>query len=152
MIKNLYKKEPLPEKIPQGMEEKIKEYSKSGDKRKFLDKSFDYLTKRYKVSRLRFLASWLSLNQTDVNTLWNKKGFIYCTQLNYLMRVMLVRSGLFTDNDIELKKSNTWYLFPHQYLKIRLSKKDSINVDPWAFYFGVKYEHFAHGFHAGRIF
>lgn len=152
MIKNLYKKELLPQKIPLEMEKKIREYAKGGDKRKFLDKTFKYLTNRYKISRTKFLTGVFHLNDTNIDSLWNKKEFIYCVQLNYIMRTMLVRSGLFKEDDIKLKKSNTWHIFPHQYLQVRLSKKNFVNVDPWAFYFGIKYGSFAHGFKAGKIF
>ncbi len=151
MIPNLYKKEAIPNKIPKNLEKKIREF-KTSNKKEFIKKSFDYLTSKYKTDRVHFITKLFDLYKTDLNSLWGIKGFIYCTQMNYLLRVMLVKSKLFQDSDIELMPSNTWHIIPHQYLRIKLNDKDCLNVDPWAFNLGIGYGDFAHGFHAGSIF
>jgi len=152
MVYNLHKKEAIPKDIPKEMEKKIKEFSKNRNKKEFVKKSFDYLNKKYKIDRVRFVTKLPDINKKDVKYLWNAKGFIYCISMNYLLRIMLVKSKFFKDSDIQLKLSNTWHLVPHQYLRIKISKKEYITVDPWAFQLGIKYGDFAHDFHAGKVF
>lgn len=152
MIPNLFRKEPIPMVIPKDMEEIIKKLSKSKNKEQFLKSSFEYITKKYKLRRSDVITYLPGLFRKDVSYLWDKKGFLYCTPLNYLLRVMLVKSGLFSDTEIELKISNTWYITLHQYLRIKINKEKYINVDPWNYTFGIKFGDFGYGFYSGSIF
>ena len=77
--------------------------------------------------------------QKDLNKIIHTKGYMHCTTMNYLLRVMLVKSGLFDDKDIQIKLTNSWYIAPHQYLEIRISDKKKIFLDPWNYQFGINY-------------
>ena len=151
MIPNLFSKEPVPEKIPESMEDKIKEFAKSKDKEIFLKKSFYHVVSKSRPRRGFTILRCNEAFKTDIIYLWEKKGYIPCTSLNYLVRVMLVKSGLFREEDIELKLTNTWYIMIHQYLRVRINEKKYINVDPFGYSFGIRFGDYAHGFHAGTL-
>lgn len=55
---------------------------------------------------------------------------MHCTNMNFLLRVMAVKSGLFNERDVRLRLANTWYIAQHQYLEVKLGKK-KIALDPW---------------------
>jgi hypothetical protein len=65
---------------------------------------------------------------------------------------MAVKSGLFHDEDIALKLTHTWYVGPHQYLKIHISESKKITLDPWNYQFGIGYGKYGSGFDSVQIF
>lgn len=75
-----------------------------------------------------------------------KKGFLHCTKLNYLIRILLIKGGLFKEEDIELRWTSTWLIFPHQYLKVKINKNKFINVDLWGKAYGIPFGSYARGF------
>jgi len=152
MIPNLFRKEPIPNTIPKEMESIIQKYSQSKNKEIFLRKSYEYLTKKYNIKRLYVIIKFPELFKQRVESLWNRKGYIHCISLNYLLRIMLIRSGLFSEHDIELKISNTWFIALHQYLRVKINQKKYVNVDPWTHTFGIEFGDYGHGFHSGSIF
>ena len=64
---------------------------------------------------------------------------------------MCIKSGLFREEDIQLKLSTNWYIMIHQYLRIRINEKKYINVDLFAYSFGLKFGDYIHGLHAGTL-
>lgn len=151
MIPNLFKKFPIPNQIPNELDNKIREFSKSKDKEIFLRKSFFYIVNNWGGSRINLILKFSRLYQKDLNKIIHTKGYIHCTTMNYLLRVMSVKSGLFDDNDIQIKLTNSWYLAPHQYLKIKLSNKKYIFLDPWNYQFGINYGKYGSGFDSLKI-
>ena len=127
MIPNLFKKNNIPNKIPKELNNKIKDFSKSKNKEEFLKKSFFYIVNNWGGSRVNLIYNFPRLRQKDLSEILKSQGYMHCTTMNYLLRVMAVKSNLFSDRDIKLKLTNTWYIIPHQYLEIKISnkKKDS---------------------------
>ncbi len=77
--------------------------------------------------------------------LWNESGFMHCTNINYVLRTLLIKSGHFADDDIQIKWTIVWYISPHQYLRIKTGDK-YVNVDVWGYVYGIKYGEYAYGF------
>ncbi len=151
MIPNLFGKLPIPKKIPKSMEKKIKEFAKDNNKGKFVKRCFDFLVSIHHGSRINMILKFVDLYRNNINYIWNHRGFFHCTTLNYILRIMLVKSNLFKDEDIELKISNTLYIAPHQYMKIKMDNGKFLNVDVWAYQFGIDFNDYGHGFHSGEI-
>ncbi len=131
MIPNLFKKFPIPNKIPKELKCRIKEFSKSKDEEIFLKKSFFYIVNKWGGNRINLILKFPRLYQKDIYKIIRTKGYMHCTSMNYLLRVMIVKSNLFIDEDIKNKLTNSWYLVPHQYLEIKISNKKKIFLDPW---------------------
>jgi CII-binding regulator of phage lambda lysogenization HflD len=123
MIPNLFKKNNIPNKIPKELNNKIKDFSKSKNKEEFLKKSFFYIVNDWGGSRVNLIYNFPRLRQKDLSEILKSQGYMHCTTMNYLLRVMAVKSNLFSDRDIKLKLTNTWYIIPHQYLEIKISNK-----------------------------
>jgi len=126
MIKNFFRKAEIPENIPKTMQDVVYELKKSKNNEEYLRKAYDILTKKYRGYHIRTYLRIFDLFISDVDKLWAKSGFLHCNHMNYLLRILLVKSGFF--NDIRLKWTLVWYISPHQYLKINLGKKE-IDID-----------------------
>ncbi|MFH1191889.1 MAG: hypothetical protein V1655_00235 [bacterium] len=97
--------------------------------------------------KFRTYLRWYEHFISDVDWLWEKSGFLHCTNFNYFLRILLVKSGFFQSEDI----ISTWTLLygisPHQYLKIKINGQKFIAVDLWGKVYGIKFGDYAHGFH-----
>ena len=140
MIPNLFTKQRIPSKIPEILENKISDiFINSKDKERFLKNAFFYIVWNRWWNRYNLIYKFSRLFRKDILEITNSKWYLHCTTMNFLLRIMAVKSGLFKDEDIILKLTNSWYIFPHQYLKIRISDKKRINLDPWSYQFGINY-------------
>lgn len=151
MIPDLFSKYPIPEKLPDEMEATIKELSQGATKKVYLEKVFHLLGDRHRGHRFNVASHFCLLWKMDLGWLWKRRGYFHCTQLNYLLRVMLVRSDLFTENEVELKWSQVLFLTPHRYLRVRMSQDTYINADLWAYRFGMPLGQYAYGFKSGSL-
>lgn len=142
---DLFSKTAIPFQLPQAMEEVIGFLQESSDKEDCLRRAYGVMTVKYQGNRIKTLTKLLEIFRGDVGYFWNKNGFLHCTNINFLMRVVLVRSGFFSDDEIELKWTQIRFLSPHQYLKVKVSDK-YVNVDVWGYVYGVGFGDFAHGF------
>jgi len=76
--------------------------------------------------------------------LWNMKGkFIACHQACLLLRIFLVRSKIFSDDDIRVKYSVV-NLNTHQYLQVN-AEGSWIDVDVWGKKYGIPFGQYGHG-------
>lgn len=151
MIPNLFKKEKIPNKLPKEFENKIKEFSKYKNKEEFLKKSFFYIIENWGGNRINFILKFSRLFQKDISKIIKTEGYIPCTTMNYLLRIMAIKSKLFKEKDIKLNLTNTWYIVPHQFLKIKISKKKTIILDPYNYQFGIDYGKYGSGFESRRM-
>ena len=138
-------KQNIPKKLPVDMEFIIEDLRKSKNKRECLTKAYLILTSKYPGSRVKTYVLFHKAFNNDVNKLW-RESFLHCTSTNYLLRILLIKSGLFKDEDIIPKWTLVYYLSPHQYLNIKLDKKH-VNVDLWGKSYGIKFGDYARGFH-----
>ena len=142
---NLLSKTPIPDKLPEQMQETINELKKSLNKEDCLRCAYEILTAKYHGHRIKTYTRLFNVFSRDINKMWSKTGFLHCTNINYLMKTLLIKSGLFNDSDIALKWTMVWYVSPHQYIQVTTNKK--INIDIWGRSYGIKFGDYAHGFH-----
>jgi hypothetical protein len=144
-------KSSLPKEIPDEIQKVVEELRKTRNREECLKKAYAVLTDKYQGRRFRTLLLPHYLLITELRKLWNKSGFIYCNQMNYLLRLLLIKSGWFKDKDVELKWTLIWYISLHQYCRVRLSNKKYVNVDIWGKAQGFPLGDYAHGFHSASI-
>lgn len=115
-------KDPVPEILPKSLEGKIAELKDSaGSPREFLNLSYDYLgTKNWSERFNTFLKFGLLFK--DLDYIWNKDGYIPCTQSTYLMRIFLLKSGYFAEHDVRRRYVFVNFII-HQYLEVRHDEK-----------------------------
>jgi hypothetical protein len=147
MIQNLFSKAKIPSKLPKGMESLILKLKKSKNKKDCLNKAYDFLSDKYKGDRIKTYSRFFDLFVSDIDNVWAKSGFLHCNKINYLMRILLVKSGFFKDEDIELRFSNIGYISPHQYLRVKIEGEEFVSVDLWSRSYGIKLGDYACGFH-----
>ncbi len=140
-----FSKSALPAVLPRGMEKEILLLRKKArSKKHFLKVSYDYLGARFEGGRFRTFIFFHFMFK-DLPYLWNKKGFVQCTILNHFLRIFLVRSGYFKDEEVRLR--HTFLNFNiHQYVQVKINgswvdvdvswKKQGVPLGRHAFLFG----------------
>lgn len=140
-------KKNIPLLFPLKIQQVIDGLKKTRTKQECLHKAYRLLTAKYHGNRLKTVTRFLELCPRSVDAVWARSGFLHCTNLNWLLRVLLVKSGHFTEEDIETCWTLLWYVSPHQYLRVKLDDGQQAKVDVWANVYGIGFGDYAHGFH-----
>ncbi|EKD29428.1 MAG: hypothetical protein ACD_78C00417G0006 [uncultured bacterium (gcode 4)] len=143
---DLLSKTQVPDALPRDMQAVVDGLKKSKNQEECLKKTYDILNTKYRGYRVKTYTRLFELFITDIIKLWSRNGFLHCTNINYVMRILLLKSGRFQESDIRLKWTLIWYVSPHQYLQVRVNGK-WIDVDIWAHAYGIQFGDHAHGFH-----
>jgi hypothetical protein len=146
MFPIFFKKEPLPKELNKTFRAIIEHLNACENKEEALKEAFKITSTRFSSSRLKLIIRIKRIFIKDPERMWQKK-FLYCFQVNYLLRMFLVKSKWFQDKDIKLKFSFVYYFIPHQYLRIKINDNQYMNVDPWGYDYGVKFGDYLYGFH-----
>jgi hypothetical protein len=142
-----WKKSLLPRRISDQLQKEIDAMKKQNPtKDMFLRAAYDTIGARYTPTVTVFFHI-PTLFRTNPDWLWNRKGhYISCQQLNFLIRLFCVKSGLFTDNDIDVEFSWTYGIMTHQYLRVYLDDDEQLTIDPWGKQYDLPYGSYGHGF------
>lgn len=130
-----FRKAPLPVDIPAHLRETIARLdAEASDDLDFARRAHAYLSAKYTGSRIRTVTNFWRAFQDPTRI---TSGFLPCTCQNQLLRILLVRSGRFTDDDVELC-AVPLNLFVHQYVRLNVAGK-GIDIDPWSAFLGVPF-------------
>ena len=143
----LLRKSPLPVDLSKEIQGVLSSLGNNKGNETYLKAAYNVITTRYQGGRIKTFSRLLDLFSTSTQDLWNRMGFLHCTNQNFLLSLLLVRSGRFQEKDIKPKWTLMWFLIPHQYLRINLGSKVA-NVDPWAKGYGVPFGQHAKGFNS----
>ncbi|MCK5319762.1 hypothetical protein KAJ61_00045 [Candidatus Parcubacteria bacterium] len=143
---DLFKKTSIPEQLPCEMQGIIVELKKSSDKEDCLGRAYEILSKKYRGYRVKTYTKFFDIFSKDTAKIWQKNVFLHCTNINYIMRILLIKSGYFNEDEIKIKWAFVWCISPHQYLQVKINNH-WINIDIWGNTFGIKFGDYAHGFH-----
>ena len=144
-MKHFFKKAPIPDKLPKELEELVLRLKQSKTKKECLWKAYLLLSEKYRGHRMYTYLKIFDAFICDVDKLCTSNGFLHCHNLNYLLRILLIKSGFFSEEDIKLRWSMVWYISPHQYLKIDVGE-EVIDVDLWGKAQDIEFGDYAHGF------
>ena len=127
-----FRKKPVPTTIPTELTEVIDRLNnESTNDEDFLYKSYDYVVSKYYGNHHKSITMFWKAFQ---NPFKQKDGFMHCMGQNIILRTMLIKSGRFRDEDIELKITGISG-FIHQYLLVSIG--DCVmKVDPWSHFRG----------------
>ncbi len=145
-VPHFLKKEPIPEITDKSLQKEIELVKAARTKNEAIEQAMDSVTKKFKSGRFLTYALFWKTWETNPNKLWRRDGFMHCTQENFLVRVILVKSGWVKDEEISYGYGMVWYISPHQYLKIDLDGNKKTALDPWNYYYGAKIGTYASGF------
>jgi hypothetical protein len=133
-----FKKTPIPDKIPKEIENAIKELKKKNKtKESYLKAAFMLITKKYFGQHRRTYSEFGKLFQRDLKKLWHNEGFQQCTIQNHMLRVLLVKSGLFKDSDIRFEH-NFFEFSIHQDMFVNVNGR-TVALDPWGYKLGLPF-------------
>jgi len=133
--------------LPDKMQVIVENLKKSKNKEDCLRQAYNILVKKYRGRRFLAFLNFPKLFDKELDRIWSQDGYIYCTTLNYLLHILLIKSGWFNEDDIKLKLTIFWYISIHQYLEIRMREGKIINIDLWGKFYGIEFGDYTHGFH-----
>tara|TARA_Y100000310_G_C20393115_1_gene673757 strand:- start:247 stop:717 length:471 start_codon:yes stop_codon:yes gene_type:complete len=139
----IFNRNALPKKIPTELQVIINQL-KGKSRIDILKGAYNTVTTKFTSSNWKTYTHLPEIFQKNTNKLWTK-GFLYCTHQNFLIRLILIKTGKFKESDIKLRRGLTHWLSPHQWLSVRIRNK-WIDVDPWGRSYGVPFGKNAHGF------
>lgn len=144
------RKRRLPKRAPDCMMPAIKELKKLATKEQCLERAYHILAEKFYGDFSFSLYNPHKLFFFSVENAWQSKKKIplHSVHINYLLRILLVKSGHFLDQDLWPKITHLYVLFPHQYMWIWLADKQKVQiVDIWAEKYGIPFGHYATGWH-----
>ena len=118
-----FKTKEIPDRLPNGMEEKINEIKQTAnnDKYKFLKLSYQFLGEKYQSNRVKTITRFNYL-YWKLEIVWKHQGFIQCTQSSFVLRIFLIKSDLFKEGEVKRVHQFTNFV-PHQYLNVEIDNK-----------------------------
>lgn len=143
---DLFLKTPVPDVLPDEMQKIVDEMKKSLNKDDCLKMAYNIMIEKFRGYRIKTYLKLFDVFESDIAVLWNKNGFLHCNNMNYILRILLIKSGFFVEDDIRLRWTQIWYISPHQFVQVRIDGK-WINIDIWAHAYGINFSDNAHGFH-----
>lgn len=152
MIPHLFRHHPVPDTIPERLMSQVDKFSAETESdEEFIKKCFFLVVDRQAGMRGGLVTRFSRLFWNDLEHLCDFRGYLHCTTVNYLLRILLLKSGRIPSERVRQKLTTTWFIFPHQYLRIKISDTEYLNVDVWSYRFGIDFGDFAHGFHSGSF-
>lgn len=142
----LFGPSPLPTELCVEIDAEIRQLSKIQNKEQYAKEAYNIITTRYDSDRIHTVLKAFDLFSASLQDLWNRTGFMHCTNQNYLLALLLIKGGHFTEADIKRKWGLIAYCSPHQYLQVRVSTNKWIDIDCWARHYGIGFGGHATGF------
>jgi len=132
----------LPNNVPVSWQKEI-DSLKVKDRRanEFLSLAYDYLGQKYLYKgplffrRFKVFTNFSALF-INLDDLYRRTGFMHCTQLNFVLRLFLVNSGFFKEEDIKVEHVFLNF-FIHQYLQVKVNNH-WLDVDIFGYSDGLK--------------
>lgn len=118
---------------------------RTASKRDCLTMAYELITATHYGDRYKTITRLWELWPSDMETLWNRPGFLHCTNFNRLLRALLLKSGHFKPAEIRYRWTNFQYHSIHQYLRVDVATNETIAVDAWARRYGLPLGEYAHG-------
>lgn len=123
----------------------INKVKQAKNQQQALDIAYELVGQRFQSYRFRTYWQLIHIFLNDPNELWQRTSFLHCHHQNFLLRILLIRSNWFTEDEIALGFGLVFYVSPHQYLKVKVDNR-WIAVDPWNYTYGAKLGEYANGF------
>ncbi len=120
----------IPRKLPVEIEQAITVLKKTKSKEACLKKAYSILNTKFTGKLFFFITHFPSFFLINLDTIWNRKKVLNCNVMNYLLRLLLIKSGKFKEKDLKNKWTMIKYISPHQYLQVNLGKK-KVFIDLW---------------------
>ena len=121
----------IPKKIPASMESEIKKLKRKRlTDLQFVKEAYELINKRYVSETRGVLKNPFNIFENGVFEIWYNKKYQPCSNQNYILKIFLIKSRRFTEEDIKSKIDTKYIIWPHQFLKIKIRKK-WYEVDLW---------------------
>lgn len=127
-------------------QEAVSQVAQASNQDEAIRRTYDILTARYHGERLKTYTRIWRLLENDLQQLWSRQGFLHCTKINKLLGRLLIESGWVQSEDIQFCWTLTWFISPHQYVRIKKTDGSILCLDIWGAAYGIPFGEYAHGF------
>src|SRR3569832_857829 len=93
----------IPASLPSTMQRVVDELRETKSQKECLRAAYDLLTEKYCGNRMKTLTHFSELFPSSVNEVWARNGFLHCTNQNWLLAILLIKSGHFAPQDIHTR-------------------------------------------------
>ncbi len=136
----------IPKNLPPEIQTVCDELAALTDQESVVRRAHEILSTRFRARKyLTYPLLWKIFDR-DLSRIWSRTSFLHCTHMNWLLKIVLVRSGHFVEADVREKWTFLTVISPHQYAKVRMHDGQWINVDVWGSTYGIPFGNYAHGF------
>jgi len=119
-----FQKSPVPRPLPERVKRVVGEMSTGEGQREILEHTYRWVTTAYYGSRIQTVTNFWRAFQKP----WEiESGFLPCTGQNHLLRCILIGSGRFSDDDIQVC-AVPFNFFIHQYLRVRVGGSGFMSI------------------------
>jgi len=144
---NVFSKQQIPKTLPKDVQKIVEKLKKTKTKMACLKIAYNEVGKKFHGEIFRVVTHFFHLYTGSFAKIWSKPGWLHCNTLNYLLRVLLVKSGKFKDSEIKVKWTMVYYISLHQYFRIKMDKNKYLNVDMWGRNHKIPLGAYSHGFY-----
>ena len=128
----------LPVHLSPELQKEIKKLKKIKDKKQVIIATLNYIKKNFESNSLLLFIQLHKHYYKKASAILQKKGFWPCHIQVFILRLLLIKSRKFEQDDIQVHY--TFYNgIIHEYLKIRVNNKWIIRADPWGYNKGVPF-------------
>jgi hypothetical protein len=145
---NFFTPPPIPQILPDGLRAEVNKLQKLETKQQVLDAAYGLLTQKYRGYRIKTVTRLPELFDVDIDHMWTKEGFLHCTNLNYLLKILLLGSGQFIEDDVTFVWTLIYFWSPHEYVHVQL-EDEWMDVDIWGKAYGIAFGDHARGLRSG---
>jgi len=132
----------IPDELPREMEDLVADLEDLPQD-VALRKAYDVIATKFPGRRFTSYLLFWRLFVKNPYRIWGTYQQVPCTIMNWLVMVILVKSGHFTEDEFSFKWTLVWGT-PHQYLRVHLGDH-TVDLDPFCAAFGVPYGEHARG-------
>src|SRR3989338_4434499 len=146
MLNTLFFCWPVPSSLPPEIESVCERLRAATDQEDALRQVHALLSERFRARRSMTYVWLHRILRRDPDRVWASTGFLHCTHMNWLLKILLVRSGWVKASDIRERWTLVWWISPHQYAEVWMKNGRVLPVDVWGKTYGVPFGEYAHGF------
>ena len=123
-----FKEPKIPEELPQEVKNTIENLkSHSHNAMQYLKAAYDFRNSRWHTDFTKTITKFPLSFRKSFDEFWQTNGFMHCNTMNYILYVLLIKSGYFNKEDVRFRYT-IQNLFIHQYIQVKIKDK-WINID-----------------------
>jgi len=82
------------------MQTAVNKLRKTSSQAECVYRAYKVLASKYHGNRIRTFLNFFEVFPRSMETAWDRGGFLHCTNVNWLLKTLLMHTGRFTGQDV----------------------------------------------------